>query len=1198
AWNINTGSAGVIVAVIDTGLDYLHPDLAANVWVNALEQAGTAGVDDDGNGYIDDIYGIDPAGTDGSTPDTDPMDGYGHGTHLSGTIGAVGNNSLGVVGVNWNVKIMGLKFSDDAGGNGFNSYAIECIEYAIDQKANHGQNVAAINASWGSSSFDQVLMDAIEAAGEAGIIFCAAAGNGGSDAIGDDNDSVPYYPAALTLDCIITVAATDDDDLRGSFSNYGATSVDLGAPGVGILSTVPGSYIPQAGDIFFDDMESGVGNWVTGGTNNSWAITTNIETYWGSPYPQAPSPPHFWSDSPAGYYGINTDSTLTYNADIDLSSHSGQDVYLGMGSGRHVATGDHFYVEISNDSGASWAVLQDWQRDGYLWYWASHVWQIPDSYKTAHFRMRFHLVSDGNYTGVGWVIDNIGIGTTITYDYDSWNGTSMATPHVAGAVALMASQFPGESAADRRNRILGSVDPLAALAGKCTSGGRLNLYQAITASSGISVTSPNGGEAWLMGSAHDIHWTSFGGMTHVKIEYSLNNGGSWVVLTASTPNDGSHSWAVPYSPSSQCLVRISNAGSGTPSDVSNAAFSILAEAISPIRLYLRGDSGRILGLTPETTGITRQHTWNSGSVVWTGTDVLSGDITGNSYTFHLYAASAGSTSFRADLSIGGSVVAQYYFSANSTTYYLKHGTVTGSDPALSGPSTVTLTIYYLSGSSGGILFGDFGSDDSLVDLPGYSQNDSLVVSGTVTRGGTALPDVVMSGLPGSPATDSNGFYTAAVDNGWSGTVTPVLASHVFNPASRSYSSISANQENQDYSATLIVDSITVTSPNGGESWTAGTSHGITWTSTGTVGNVDILYTVNGGSNWTSIAADTNNDGSFAWTVANTPSANCYVQVLEHADGVPYDSSNAAFTIAAPAETVSAPTTPTGPASGVISTSYDYSTGGSTSNLGHSVQYKFDWDDGTDSGWLAVGTTTASHSWAAAGTYDVRAMARCADHTAIESLWSTTLAVIISDPPTSQYNSPTQYKVLPEVIWASATGGGTWMSNVQVTDVTGGSIVSVYYNTGTGRRGPFQLWDNSGGAALSSAKYANLLETIDGLDAETFAYYGTVGAVEFITQDGAHTIHAAARTLNGYYAKTFSAVSLHDANTATTSRAMVVSNLTNNAGYRSTAGCSPCSMPATARSDRSSAGRWPGTSSRRSTRSTRPGCPILAIPMTT
>ncbi len=143
--------------------------------------------------------------------------------------------------------------------------------------------------------------------------------------------------------------------------------------------------------------------------------------------------------------------------------------------------------------------------------------------------------------------------------------------------------------------------------------------------------------------------------------------------------------------------------------------------------------------------------------------------------------------------------------------------------------------------------------------------------------------------------------------------------------------------------------------------------------------------------------------------------------------------------------------------------------------------------------------------------------------------------------------------MPEVIWASATGGGTWMSSVQVTDVSGGSIVSVYYNTASGRRGPFQLWDNSGGGALSSAKYANLLETIDQLDAEAFAYYGTVGAVEFITQDGSHAIHAAARTLNGNYAKTFTAVSLHDANTADTSRAMVVANLTNNAGYRSTAG---------------------------------------------
>ena len=251
AWNIHTGSASNIVVVIDTGLDYTHPDLAANVWVNALEHAGSAGVDDDGNGYIDDIYGIDPAGVDGSTPDTDPMDGYGHGTHCSGTIGAVGNNSLGVAGVNWNVKIMGLKFFDDVGGNGYDSFAIECIEYAIDKKTNYAQNIVAINASWGGTGFDQLLKDAIDAAGTAGIVFCAAAGNGGSDGVGDNNETTPYYPSSYTSTNIISVAASDDDDLITGFSNYGATSVDLGAPGAGILSTVPGAYIPQAGRHLF-----------------------------------------------------------------------------------------------------------------------------------------------------------------------------------------------------------------------------------------------------------------------------------------------------------------------------------------------------------------------------------------------------------------------------------------------------------------------------------------------------------------------------------------------------------------------------------------------------------------------------------------------------------------------------------------------------------------------------------------------------------------------------------------------------------------------------------------------------------------------------------------------------------------------------------------------------------------------------------
>ncbi len=352
---------------------------------------------------------------------------------------------------------------------------------------------------------------------------------------------------------------------------------------------------------------------------------------------------------------------------------------------------------------------------------------------------------------------------------------------------------------------------------------------------------------------------------------------------------------------------------------------------------------------------------------------------------------------------------------------------------------------------------------------------------------------------------------------------------------------------------LPLPNITVISPNGGESWTVGSNHDITWTSTGTVSSLNIDYSTTSGSSWTSVATGTANDGSYAWTIPDTPSTTCLVRVQE-ADGSPSDQGNAVFAIAAPVETVSAPTTPSGPTSGAMSSSYSYSTGGSTSSLGHSLQYKFDWDDGTTSSWLATGTTTESHSWAAAGTYYVRANARCAAHTAIESAWSTAHAMVIYDgDPSGAYNSPAQYKVLPEVIWAPATGGGTWMSVVQLTDVTGGSQVLVYYNTATGRRGPFLLWDNSDGVPLSSVKYANLLQTIDGLDTGTFTYYGTVGAVEFVTRDGNRKIHAAVREVNGNYSKTFSALSLHNANTATTGRAMIVSNLSSNATYRTTAG---------------------------------------------
>lgn len=227
AWDIHTGSHNTIVAVIDTGVDWSHPDLDDNIWINA-DEINANGIDDDGNGYIDDYLGYDFINRDGN-----PMDDQGHGTHVAGTIGAEGNNGIGVTGVNWNVGLMALKFLG-ADGSGTTSDAIEAILYAV----NNGAHV--INASWGGDPFSQALFDAIAYARNHGTIFVAAAGNGDAFGNGINNDANPFYPSGYEIDNIISVAATDHSDNLGRFSNYGATTVDLAAPGVNILSTTRG----------------------------------------------------------------------------------------------------------------------------------------------------------------------------------------------------------------------------------------------------------------------------------------------------------------------------------------------------------------------------------------------------------------------------------------------------------------------------------------------------------------------------------------------------------------------------------------------------------------------------------------------------------------------------------------------------------------------------------------------------------------------------------------------------------------------------------------------------------------------------------------------------------------------------------------------------------------------------------------------
>jgi len=229
AWaNNKLGSATVYIGIIDEGYMYAHEDLAANAGKNPGE-IDANGLDDDGNGLVDDVYGWDFAGNNNTVFDGVDDD---HGTHVAGTIGAVGGNGKGVAGVVWNVKMINAKFLSGTGGTLAN--AIKAIDYFTDLKTRHGLNIVATNNSWGGGGFSQGLQDAIERANTAGILFIAAAGNSGTD-----NDATPSYPASYPNTNVIAVASITSTGALSSFSQFGAISVDLGAPGSGIWSTVP-----------------------------------------------------------------------------------------------------------------------------------------------------------------------------------------------------------------------------------------------------------------------------------------------------------------------------------------------------------------------------------------------------------------------------------------------------------------------------------------------------------------------------------------------------------------------------------------------------------------------------------------------------------------------------------------------------------------------------------------------------------------------------------------------------------------------------------------------------------------------------------------------------------------------------------------------------------------------------------------------
>jgi subtilisin family serine protease len=425
AWNVSNRDADVVVAVIDSGVYYDHEDLSTNMWQNPDEVPGN-GIDDDGNGYVDDVYGYDFAADSSGSNDSDPMDIETHGSHVAGTAAAAGNNGIGITGVAWNARIMALKGMRPDGFL-YDSDTMEAIEYTIAMKE-RGVNVVAINASYGSTAGSQSdpMRDVIAEAGRAGIVFVTSAGNDSSD-----NDLTPEYPAAYDAPNIITIAASDQFDHLASFSNYGSTSVDLAAPGESIFSTVFEADVSvSSGDANYTALPLEHAGYTSGITGTLFDC--------GKGYP-AKFPP-----------GVVGNIAL-----IERGSNDQAPFYFWEKVQNAMNTGAVAVIIYNNRPGLDNVTL------GSAGDWIPAV---------------FISQADGQHlagTPMVTVVNNAISG----YLYS--DGTSMAAPHVSGAVAVLSAAFPMESVSRRINRILGGAERLETLSGMVATGGRLNLYNSL-----------------------------------------------------------------------------------------------------------------------------------------------------------------------------------------------------------------------------------------------------------------------------------------------------------------------------------------------------------------------------------------------------------------------------------------------------------------------------------------------------------------------------------------------------------------------------------------------------------------------------------------------------------------------------------------------------------------------------------------------
>jgi len=457
AWDITTGASSVVISVIDSGVAWTHPDFAGNIWTNTGETTGD-GVDNDGNGFVDDVRGWDFV-----TSDNDPMDVDGHGTHVAGTIAASGNNGAGITGVMWTAQIMPLRFLD-AAGIGTLANEIAAINYAV------AKGAKIINASFGANTCAVSERAAIALANTAGVLFVAAAGNDGTN-----NDVTPHFPSSYSvasacgaaLANVISVAATGQNDALASFSNFGAASVQVAAPGVNTFSNKPSSTLTTVYSENFDASAMLPSGWTTGGTHDSWGVTTMF----------AASPTRSLADSPAGNYLNNTNSfalsasfstlnqggcRVTVEARYDLETNF--DFLFGDRS----TDGVNFtnFIEVTGSTGGSFVT--------------SAPADLPDGRATGFIRAR--LTSDGSNVDDGAYLDDLSVqcaGTPSASDQQFLQGTSMATPHVSGIAGLLLAKDSTLSVAQLKTAILNNVDAKAGLSGKVSTGGRVNAHAAL-----------------------------------------------------------------------------------------------------------------------------------------------------------------------------------------------------------------------------------------------------------------------------------------------------------------------------------------------------------------------------------------------------------------------------------------------------------------------------------------------------------------------------------------------------------------------------------------------------------------------------------------------------------------------------------------------------------------------------------------------